>query len=231
MKKTLAILLMAAVLLLCGASALADTDITAQGTAVVTAKPDIVSVTAAVNVTADSVLEAQAKISQIIADTTEKLLALGVLEDDIFTQNFYFYPVYNYDEDLQTVKGYQVIHSLNVTCRDILMLDSVINAMTDSGMSEIYGVDYDVSNRTELYQDALALAIDAAQEKAARMAKAANLTLTKVEGITENGGYSTTYNALYSADATASAARGEGTGIRAGDVSVSASVTVVYEAK
>lgn len=45
------------------------------------------------------------------------------------------------------------------------MLDSVVGVVTDSGMSEIYGISYDVSERASLYQDALALAIETTQAK------------------------------------------------------------------
>ena len=45
---------------------------------------------------------------------------------------------------------------------DVEMLDSVVGAVTDSGMSDIYSVTYDVSNRSDLYKQALELAIDAA---------------------------------------------------------------------
>ena len=75
--------------------ALAEADeasITVQGTATVTAEPDMVSVTANASVTDDSVSGAQEKMNAIIAEVTGKLIELGVQEEDIVTQNYSYYP-------------------------------------------------------------------------------------------------------------------------------------------
>lgn len=230
MKKILAIAL--AALMLLPALALADDDceITAQGTAVITADPDMVSVTANAQVTSATVAEAQQQMSAIIETLTERLLALGVQEEDIVTQNYSYYPTYNYEGDTPRLTGYQASHALAISCRDIEMLDAVIGAITDSGVTEIYNVQYDVSNRAELYRQALALAIEAAGEKAKTMAEPLGLTRLKPESVTENASYGYSVYANVAADRTAESAAAVSTGIRSGSISVSASVTVVYEA-
>lgn len=204
--------------------------ITVQGTAQIAADPDIVNVTANAEVTAKTVGEAQEQIGAIVESVTAKLLELGVLDEDIVTQNYSYYPVYNYDTDTPTLTGYRASHTLAITCRDTDMLDGVIGAATDNGMSEIYGVNYDVSARAELYQQALELAIEAAERKAARMAGASGMTLTGLVSLTENGGYSERYAVNESADMAKLTAGAAATGIRSGSVSITASVTAVYEA-
>ena len=210
-----------------------DADITAQGTATVTAEPDMVTVTANASVSAKTVGEAQEAMNKIIASVTDKLIQLGVAQDDIVTSNYSYYPTYNYDADTPTVSGYQANHTLSITCRDVDMLDSVVGVVTDSGMSEIYNVSYDVSNRSELYKQALALAIDAAAKKADVMAGAAGMTVSGLESISENGGYDAGYAVNSVADSGAVSMRAESaeTGIRSGSISVTASVTAVYEAE
>lgn len=210
-----------------------DADITAQGTATVTAEPDMVTVTANASVSAKTVGEAQEAMNKIIASVTDKLIQLGVAQDDIVTSNYSYYPTYNYDADTPTVSGYQANHTLSITCRDVDMLDSVVGVVTDSGMSEIYNVSYDVSNRSELYKQALALAIDAAAKKADVMAGAAGMTVFGLESISENGGYDAGYAVNSVADSGAVSMRAESaeTGIRSGSISVTASVTAVYEAE
>lgn len=216
-------------------AALADddeADITVQGSAVITASPDVVTVTANVSLTADTVSAAQEAVNVVVEATIEKLLALGVLADDIVTESYNCYPSYNYDTGTAVIAGYQANHTLSITMKDITMLDSVITAVTDSGMNEIYNVSYDVSTRSKLYQDALALAISAAEEKAVKMAAAGGMTITGIESIAENGSYDSGYsNVSMETDAKASAAGVRSTGIRSGSVSVTAKVTVVYEAK
>ena len=234
MKKILAFAL--ALMLAIPALAFADgnsAEITAQGTAVVNADPDMVTVTANASVTGKSVSDAQEGMNKIIESVTQKLIELGVEADDIVTTSYTYYPTYDYGDysgDSPKVNGYQANHTLSITCRDVDMLDSVVGVVTDCGMSEIYNVEYDVSTRSELYQQALKLAIETAAKKAAVMAETAGMAIDHLESVTENSGYNDyTVNAY---DGMASMkAEAAGTGIRSGSVSVTANVTAVYEAK
>jgi len=202
--------------------------ITVQGTAQVLADPDEVTVTANASVSAGTVGSAQETMNAIVATATEKLLALGVLDEDVITTDYGYHPRYNYDTN--SVTGYEANHTLSITCRDVDMLDSVIGALTDSGFTNIYSVNYDISTRSELYQQALDLAIQRAEQKALRMAQTGGLMITGVRSISENGGYNEGYAVNAKADGLMLRAQSAGTGIRSGSVSVSAGVTVVYEA-
>ena len=200
--------------------------ITVQGTAQVTADPDQVTVTANTSVTAGTVGSAQEEMNKIVDAATTKLLELGVADDDVVTSNYSYYPKYNYETN--TLIGYEANHTLEITCRDVEMLDSVIGALTDSGFSQIYSVQYDVSNRSDLYQQALDLAIQRAEEKAVRMAQTSGMTLTGLDSLSENGGYNEGYAVNAVSDMALAKSESAATGIRAGSVAVSASVTAVY---
>ena len=173
-------------------------------------------------------------MNAIVQSATQKLLDLGVEEKDIVTTSYTYNPTYDYKYDYNsetpTVNGYQADHTLSITCKDVDMLDSVIGVVTDCGMSEIYNVEYDVSNRSELYRQALKAAIEEAAAKAEGMAEAAGMTIDHLESVTENTGFDehtvSTYDGAVSMKADAA-----GTGIRSGSVSVTASVTAVYEAR
>lgn len=84
-----------------------DADITAQGTVVVTAAPDMVTVTANASVSGRSVADAQEGMNAIIQSATQKLLDLGVEEKDIVTTSYTYYPTYDYNSETATVNGYQ----------------------------------------------------------------------------------------------------------------------------
>lgn len=241
-KKMLAALL-AAVLTLCACGAMAESayatpapmqqmttpaTITVQGTAQILVDPDEVSVTANASVTANTVSSAQEAMNAIVTAATGKVLELGVLDADVVTVDYGYHPRYNYDTN--TVTGYEANHTLEITCRDVQMLDSVIGALTDSGFTNIYSVSYDISTRSELYQQALDLAIQRAEQKAVRMAQTGGLMITGIRSISENGGYNEGYAVNAKADGMMMRAESAGTGIRSGSVSVSAGVTVVYEA-
>ena len=207
-----------------------DADITAQGTVVVTAAPDMVTVTANASVSGRSVADAQEGMNAIVQSATQKLLDLGVEEKDIVTTSYTYYPTYDYNSETPTVNGYQADHTLSITCKDVDMLDSVVGVLVDCGMSEIYGIEYDVSTRSELYQQALKLAIETAAKKADVMAKAAGQTIDHLESIAENGSYNE-YMINMNDSAARAQAEDSGTGIRSGSISVKASVTAVYETK
>jgi len=234
MKKRLAAMLAAVMMMSMAVCALAQdapaaSKITVQGTATVSADPDLVTVTANASVTAGSVSAAQGDMNVIVANATQKLLDLGVLGEDIVTSGYSYYPKYNYETN--TIIGYEASHALKITCRDVEMLDAVIGAVTDSGFSEIYGVSYDVSSRSELYQQALDLAIGRAEEKAVRMAQTAGVTITGLSALSENGGYNEGYAVNATADMAVMKSAAGSAGIRSGAIEIRAGVTAVYEAQ
>ena len=206
----------------------APAKITVQGSAQVTADPDMVTVTGNVSATAGTVGAAQEQVAAVIEKATAKLLELGVLESDIVTNHYSCYPQYNYDTN--AIIGYEASHALEITCRDVDMLDSVIGALTDSGFSQIYNVSYNVSMRGELYQQAMDLAIARAEQKAVRMAQTSGLVITGIDSLSENGGYDEGFSMNVSMDGAMLRSASGSTGIRSGSVSVVANVTVVYQA-
>lgn len=203
-------------------------EITAQGSGSVSAEPDMVTVSLSASATAESMLHAQEQISAIVDRAVQSLLALGIMEEDVVTTSYGVYPEYNYDENPRALTGYRASHMLEVTCRDVTLLDSVITALTDSGVSEINDVSYGVSDRSGMYKQALALAVQAAREKAQTLAAAEGRTVTGLVSLTENQSYDTRYALVASAYKENAALD---TGIRSGSISVSASVTAVYTAE
>lgn len=234
-KKWMAALL--AVLMLTGAAALAaaddDVQITATGSAQVTAVPDMFCVTANASARAETVGKAQEQISVIVEQMKQALQAVGVTEDQIVTTSYGYYPAYDYSSYDETgvnkIIGYQANHTMRITCTDPALLDSVVTAITDAGITEIYDVQFDTSARKELYQRALEMAVSDAQDKAARLASAGGVVITGVEQLIENESYGCDPALLTSA--RAEKADGVSTGIQAGAVTVCASVTAVYDAK
>ena len=211
----------------CAQEAGVYTEITVQGSGSVSAKPDMVTLRVSATAAAEGLLDAQQRISAAVSGAAEALTALGIAEADIVTTGYGYYPRYDYEQEPARLVGYQANHALEITCRDILLFDRVITALTDSGISEINDVSYGVSDQTGLYRQALELAIHAAEEKAAAMAAASGKTLTALVSVSENQSYDARY-------AFVSMAKGENTldtGIRAGSISVSAGVTAVYSAQ
>lgn len=212
-----------------GESAAGAAEITVQGSAQVSAEADMVTIQTNASAKAGTMADAQAQSSAIIESATGKLIDLGVLGEDIVTSDYSYYPNYNYETN--TIISYEANHTLSITCRDVEMLDSVIGVLTDCGLSQIYDVSFDVSTRSELYRQALQLAIQAAEEKALTMAAASGKTLTSLKSVEEHASYSEGYAINARADMITTESKAAGTGIRSGGVSVSARVTAVYTAE
>lgn len=229
MKKPLTLFLCA--LLLAVAPMAQAAQITAQGTAEIAAEPDMFTIISNVSMTEITVARAQEAVNAVIDSATGKLVELGVKEEDIITQDFSYYPEYDYSGESPKMVGYRVNHSLRVTCRELAMLDSVMAVLTDSGMTETWNVSFDISTRSELYRQALSLAIGAAKEKAETMAVAGALSITGINSIEERSSGDVARYANTEDSAVMLKAAASGSGIRSGDVTVSAGVTVIYEAE
>lgn len=232
MKRIFALILVSLMVCCAPFAQAAAAEITALGTAEIAAEPDMFTIVSNASMSEITVARAQESVATIIASATGKLIELGVAEADMVTENFSYYPEYEYSTtEGEKLIGYRVHHSLRVTCRDIGMLDSVMAVLTDSGMTETWNVSFEISNRSELYSQALTLAIDAAKKKAETMAAAGGLKISGIESIEEISYGDVMRYGNASADMVTMKGAAGGNGIRSGDVSVSASVTVVYDAE
>lgn len=236
MKKIIAIAL-CLLMTLTACAAFAETEITTVGTAVITASPDIVTVSGSITVTDASIQAVQEKVNATIAETTGKLVELGIKEEDIVTEYYSTYPVYDYEQSPAAVTGYQGSHTLAITCRDIEMLDSVLTLLADCGMTDTGSIRYDVAARAELYRQALVMASLAAKEKAEQMAQGMGLTVVEMEKLIENQSYTVDYVTNVAGDlaksesAAATMGVDTGAGVRSGKIEIEASVTAMFEAK
>lgn len=227
-RKCFAILTLLAVLLpICGLAA----TISVTGSGEVSAQPDLVKVSTTISAREDSLQLAQSNIAGRVSAITEAVIALGIGEDDIVTSGYSVYPQWDYIDSVSTMTGYQASHSLVITCRDVTLLDAVVNALTDAGATQIDDISYASSATGELYLNALALAVTDARNKADALAAAGGMRVQSIVSMDESSvGGSSYRTAVMKAEAEDSAA-GFATGIRSGSVTVSATVTIVFEAR
>lgn len=204
-----------------------NTRLTVSGESYVTATPDTAVVNVGITATEADVKTAQDKANQITQDMLDALLALEIPQASIATSNYSVYPTYDYSGDTRVLNGYQVSSQLSVTLTDFDLINQVIDTAVEKGANEINGLSFDVSNRSQYYQQALAAAIENGQAKAAVMAQAAGKTLGDLVEVIEQGSGVSAYAEVKMMDAPADA--GAGTNIQAGETQVSANVTLVYE--
>jgi len=104
---------------------------------------------------------------------------------DIQTANYNIYPQYDWTNNRQILRAYQVSQSVNVKIRDLTKISDILNVVGQAGLNEVSGLTFDVDEPENLKQQARELAIKNAQEKAESLAKIAGVKLGKVISFSE----------------------------------------------
>jgi uncharacterized protein YggE len=156
----------------------------ASGQGVIYVTPDVAYIN--IGVTSKDVDVATA-LEQNNIDSTkvaEALKELGVEAKDIQTSAFNIYPQPEYGPDGQIIRTlYQVDNTIYVTVRDLQALPKILSQVVKSGANQIYGISFDVLDKTKAISEARKMAIDNAKLNASEIASAAGITLGKLTSV------------------------------------------------
>jgi len=230
------ILLLCLALALCFGTALADeSTITVSGSGTVYMEADQVSATLGVMLSGRDLAKVQAEVNETVANVCAALEAAGMEKKNISTNYIFVSPRYDYGSvgNEQELVGYTVNNSLSILTEDTEAIGAYIDAAFAAGANTFDSISFSVQDDSEARDEALVLAVQEARRKAEVIAAASG---KKLEDILEiNEGYqNTAYNnsaASYKMLATEAAAGAADTTVRAAQVSVSASVQMIYEMK
>jgi uncharacterized protein YggE len=111
--------------------------------------------------------------------------ALGVQEKDIATDYYLVYPIYD-DYSSLVISGYRIDNTVSITLRDINLVDDVIITALKSGANEVQDVEFYSSELRKYRDQARALAMKAAGEKAQDLANEAGAHAGCILSINEN---------------------------------------------
>lgn len=147
--------------------------------------PDMATVNVGVHTEAENISEAlEANTAQ--ANTISRVLQeLGVEEKDIQTSNFNVYPNDRWNPMTGEVEGryYVVENTVNVTVRNLSSLGEVLNTVIKAGANSIYGISFNVIDRSAAVAEARNLAIADAKAKAEAVAASADVKLGEIISI------------------------------------------------
>jgi hypothetical protein len=195
----------------------------------VTALPDIASISVGVMTEKKSVAEAQkentAKMNAIIA----KVKSFGIAAEDIKTTNYSIFPQYDWIDNRQVERGFQVSQNVEIKVRDLSKTGDILAAVGELGANQVGGVTFTIDDPEDLRQQARIKGLEAAQKKAMALAKAAGVKLGKVVGFSESEGYA---QPIYYAKDTAMGLGGgpaASPSIESGSQDIVVNVSVVYE--
>ncbi|MFB6296432.1 MAG: SIMPL domain-containing protein, partial [Halobacteriales archaeon] len=186
-----------------------------------------------VRATAENASTARSRVARNVTAVREALLALGLEESQVTTADFDIYRRVERERRGDEVKERVVSHArheLRVELDSVDDAGQVIDTAVDSGATSIGDVRFTVTRATrqELRQEALEDAMENARADAETLAAGANLTITGVDVVTTNTGREVRHRAAF--EATPAADAGGGTSVEAGPVTVTATVSVSYNA-
>ncbi len=237
--KITAVLLTAALVLSMGMTSLAyaaGSEISVNGTGVVTADPDTAEIYLSVETSGKTASTAQKEGNKIIQRVTKAMKDMGVAEKDIVTAYNSVYPQYSYNDltGQRSVTGYRSNTELSVKTKDIDNAGKYIDAALAAGATGTNGVSFSLSDQSICYGQALQTAVKNAEKSAKSIAEAYGRPLGQVKSVAEQ---STNVYRVESANVSMdmmntkaeAAADAGGTSISYGQIKITANIAVVYE--
>lgn len=225
MKMRLVSLILVALLMMAGASALAERTITVQGVGTVKVDADRVEINLGVRDVAEDVVAVQSSINAKMDTVIEAIRGMGDCVVSVSTNGIGIYPNYNYD-DGERIVGYTAYNGIVVTLSDVDAAGACIDAAFAAGANSLDYVSFSAADTAQAADKALALAVESAKAKAQVLAEAAGVGLGGILEIRE--GYDMGYdsNAAYAKVTEEDA--GMGTQVLPSRQSVSANAVVTF---
>jgi len=153
-----------------------------------TAIPDMAIVTAGVQAQGSSVKTIQNELNTKMNKISDAIKNLGVELRDIQTSDYSISPTYDYNGGTPRITGYQANSTLTIKVRILDRANSVIDAATANGATNVGNITFDVSDKTKAENEARDLAVKEAKTKAQTAAHAAGFALGRVINYSENTG-------------------------------------------
>ncbi|NIM96382.1 MAG: DUF541 domain-containing protein [Anaerolineales bacterium] len=218
--------------------------ISVSGDAMVKVVPDEVILTLGVETMHERLSTAKQQNDQKVHSVIDRAKRHGVQEKYIQTDFINITPVYedHYDR-LDELIGYRVGRTIVITSREIDAFDDLLSDVLEGGANYVHGIEFRTTELRKYRDQARALAIQAAKEKAVALAQELEQQVGEPLSIAENAsGWWSSYggwwgsrwssyvpqNVIQNAGGDAFVTEG---GVAPGQIGVSASVSVTFALK
>lgn len=211
--------------------------ITVSGQAEVRVPPDEVVFTLGVESVDKDMLAAKKRTDDSVKEVLSIARRNNVKAEDVQTSHISIQPKYSTEdlsyEQRRAVKrelvGYQVSKTVAVVLRDISRFDSLLTDVLKAGVTSLSNVEFRDSQLRKHRDQARAMAMKAAQEKASLMAREIGQSIGPAYSITEGGGDYTPRAASQNVSSSISGdASDRESAIAPGSISITAQVTVRF---
>ena len=215
--------------------------ITVTGEAVVKVVPDEVVLSLGVESSDKQLRLARslndARVEQVLAAAQK----LGIAAKDIQTDHISIEPRYRDSYEQRDFVGYFVRQAIVITLKDVTQFEDLLTDVLDAGANYVHGIQFRTTELRKYKDEARALAIKAAREKAVALAQELDQNVGKPYAIREDqegwwSGYNSGWGSASGLGMTQNVVQNagnigaemEGT-LAPGQISVTASVTVSFE--
>lgn len=193
------------------------------------AQPDKALVRVSVEATADDPTTARNRVATNVSSMEEALAEAGIDEGQIRTTDFDLWQDRErpQPDEKQAETNYRARHQFVIEVATVDRVGDVVDTAIDNGATNVNDVRFTLSEETrrELRTKALQTAMSNARQQADTIASSANLTITGVSSASTTEVHVPTRSVTMEA-----AADGGGTSFSSGPVSVTATVSVSYNA-
>jgi uncharacterized protein YggE len=146
--------------------------ISVNGEAVVKVQPDQITITFGIETWDADIMFAKQKNNEIMKRATAVIKELGIAEKDMQTDYLSIEPRYDNNYDKKNFIGYFVRNTFVVTMTEPGKVEDLVTKVLQSGVNYIHGINFQTTEFKKYREQARELALNAAKEKAEKMAGA-----------------------------------------------------------
>ncbi len=189
--------------------------------------PDVADLSGGVVTQAPTAAAALAANAQRMTNVVAAIRRAGVAERDIQTSGLNLQPQYRYGDNAPPVlTGYQVSNTVALRVRALADAGRLVDALVAAGANQINGPAFRVEDSEGTLNAARTAAVVGARKRAELYAAAAGMHLGRIRSITEGG--EPAVRPMITVTAMRKMAAPE-TPVAPGDVTLAATVTIVFE--
>ena len=156
-----------------------------EGSATVEVEPDMMTFSVTISKTDDVLSIAKSDVDRRSFELIELSKSLGIGNKDLATTTLRVNPSYIYKDNKRVPNGTTVSREVEITLKDLTKYAGIMAALVKAEISQTISTKLMVSNKNELTDKALVLAMQDARHRAERLAKSQNKKLGGVHSISE----------------------------------------------
>lgn len=202
--------------------------VTVQGEGIIKVKPDMATITIGVNNEGNDAKEVKKENDKATDAVIKYLKKAGIDAKDYQTERVYLNRNYDYDKKKYYYKASQTI---SVKLKDLSKYDDLITGLTEAGVNNIQGVNFESSKQKEYEAQARREAMLDAQKKAKEYASAIGQSIGAAMMINESGSSYTPPVRMAMAMSAEMDTMGSRETLAVGEIEVRAKVTVGFALK